>query len=732
MKKIGLLILSLVYVLLSHAQGKTSNATWSFSVNKLSDCEAELVFTVKVDEGWHVYSQLYDANPTTFNFKKTGNYKLVGKVAEPTPFKEVDADLGMTLYYFKPTTVSFKQKIELNANQPFKVTGDLVAQVCTDQGICEISRTDFSFSVDPAGIKCLKDPNDLDGDGTGNAEDKCPDIPGLKELMGCPDGDADGITDAEDKCPEDKGTLETGGCPVETTVAGGPGEGPIDLSGCGHVEPEKISDESLARFNDDCGTCAGGKKAQSYWAIFIAGFIGGLLALLMPCIFPMIPMTVSFFTKQSKTRAKGIVNAGIYAASIVVIYTTLGLLVTVIAGPTALNNMSTSTFWNILFFVIFIIFAASFLGAFEITLPSKLVNAVDKGSNRGGLIGIFFMAFTLSLVSFSCTGPIIGSLLVEAAKGTSYLGPAIGMFGFSLALAIPFALFAAFPGWLQSLPKSGGWLNSVKVVLGFAEIALAFKFLSTVDLVQHLGFLKREIYIAIWITCSLLIALYLIGAFNLKHDSDGKPKLSVPRVSFAVLFFILTAYMVPGLFGAPLNLLSGYIPPSYYKEWKDPNDKFADCPNGMECYHDYDEGMCIAQKRNKPVMLDFTGYGCVNCRKMEDNVWIDPKIYKILSQDLVLISLYVDDYDHRLPMDQRVPSLSDPNVKLKSYGDKWGDFQRYYFGKNSQPQYILLTPDGKLLNCDQAYTDKTTYLKWLEAGMCRWKVIKDGKTPSGQ
>jgi cytochrome c biogenesis protein CcdA len=723
MKKIGLLILSLAFVIFSNAQ-TDDPVTWTFSFKKTTDCEGELTFTAKVETGWHLYSQKHNGLPLVFEFKTSGQFKKIGGVAEPTPHKEYDDVFKYDIYYFKESTVVFKQKITLNSNAPFKVTGTVSGQACTDgEGRCLPFGKDFSFSVDPGEVKCLKDPNDIDGDGMGNAEDKCPDVPGLKELMGCPDGDLDGIADAEDKCPEDKGTKESGGCPV--TVSEGGHSTTVSTGDCGeHIVPEKISDEVLAKFNDDCGTCNSGKKQQSYWAIFLAGFIGGLLALLMPCIFPMIPMTVSFFTKQSKTRAKGIVNAIIYAISIVVIYTSLGLLVTVIAGPTALNGMSTSPFWNILFFVIFIVFAASFLGAFEITLPSKLVNAADKGSNRGGLIGIFFMAFTLSLVSFSCTGPIIGSLLVEAAKGASYLGPAIGMFGFSLALAIPFALFAAFPGWMNSLPKSGGWLNSVKVVLGFAEIALAFKFLSTVDLVQHWGFLKREIYISIWIGCSLLIGLYLIGAFNLKHDSDGKPKLSVPRISFAILFFIFTAYMVPGLFGAPLNLLSGYIPPSYYREWKDPSDKFADCPNGMECYHDYDEGMCVAKQRNMPVMLDFTGYGCVNCRKMEDNVWIDPAIYKKLSQELVLISLYVDDYDRKLPMDQRVPSLSDPSKKLKSYGDKWGDFQRYYFGRNSQPQYILLTPDGKLLNCDQAYTDKETYLKWLEVGLCRWDAIK--------
>ena len=724
MKKIGLLLGFLGYVFLLHAQNDDP-VQWKYTVNKISDCEVELVFTATVEKNWHLYSQENPPYQTYFEFKKSGTYKLIGKTTEPTPHKEDDEYLG-PVAYFKESVVVFKQRIALNSNEPFKVTGEHGGQVCitTEDGRCLPYNKTFTFTIDPAGVKCLKDPNDVDGDGMGNKEDKCPDVPGLKELMGCPDGDLDGVADAEDNCPEEAGTKESKGCPVETTVVPNTNHGGTDLGNCGHVEPEAITDSTLARMNDGCGTCGNTQVKQSYWGIFIAGFFGGLLALLMPCIFPMIPMTVSFFTKQSKTKAKGIFNASIYAISIIVIYTTLGLLVTIIAGPTALNNMSTSAFWNILFFVVFIIFAASFLGAFEITLPSRFVNAVDKGSNKGGLIGIFFMAFTLSLVSFSCTGPIIGSLLVEAAQGSSYLGPAIGMFGFSLALAIPFALFAAFPGWLQSLPKSGGWLNSIKVVLGFAEIALAFKFLSTVDLVQHWGILKREIYVAIWITCALLTALYLIGAFNLKHDSDGKPKLSVPRVSFAILFFVLAAYLAPGLFGAPLNLLSGYLPPSYYREWKDPNAKFADCPNGMECYHDYDEGMCVAKKRNVPVMLDFTGYGCVNCRKMEDNVWIDSRIYKILSDEVVVISLYVDDYDHKLPMNERVKGKSDDRI-LKSYGDKWADFQRHYFKRNSQPQYVLLTPDGKLLNCDQAYTDKDTYYKWLEQGLCRWKTIKE-------
>jgi len=728
MKKLGLLILSFVFLSVFKLSAQDDPVKWKYTVNKLSDCEVEVVFTATVEAHWHLYSQENPPYQTYFEFKKAGNYKLIGKTTEPTPVKENDEYLG-PIAYFKESVVVFKQKIAINSNDPFKITGEHGGQVCitTEDGRCLPYNKSFSFDIDPKAV-CLKDPNDIDGDGTGNKEDKCPDIPGLKELGGCPDTDSDGIADTEDKCPEDAGTKEKSGCPDENTAVVNP-VNTTNGGNCTTVIPEKLTEETLARFTDDCGTCGEAKQDKSFWGIFIAGFIGGLLALLMPCIFPMIPMTVSFFTKQSKTKAKGIVNASIYAASIIVIYTALGLLVTVIAGPTALNNMSTSAFWNILFFVVFIVFAASFLGAFEIVLPSKLVNAVDKGSNKGGLIGIFFMAFTLSLVSFSCTGPIIGSLLVEAAQGKSYLGPAIGMFGFSLALAIPFALFAAFPGWLQSLPKSGGWLNSIKVVLGFAEIALAFKFLSTVDLTQHWGFLKREIYIAIWIGCALLVGLYLLGAFKLKHDSDEKVKLSVPRISFAILAFIFTIYMVPGLFGAPLNMLSGYMPPSHYREWKDPKDKFADCPNGMECYHDYDEGMCIAQQRNMPVMLDFTGYGCVNCRKMEDNVWIHNEIFKVLSQQLIVISLYVDDYSHKIPVSQRGPSLSDPNVTLKNYGEKWADFQRFYFGKNSQPQYVLLTPDGKLLNCDQAYTDKDTYLKWLEQGMCRWEKIKNNQKP---
>jgi thiol:disulfide interchange protein len=717
MKKFGLLIVFLGLALISNAQ-QIDPVKWKYSVKKTGDCTAELSFSATVDAGWHLYSQENPPNPTYFDFKKSGSYKLVGKTIEPTPHKENDEYLG-PVAYFKSANVTFTQKIELNSNQPFKVTGELGGQACQEDGVCIPLQVNFSFDVDPAGVICVKDPNDSDGDGTMNKDDKCPDAYGSLAALGCPDSDEDGVVDSEDKCPEVAGTKENGGC--STT-----GSKPEKNDTSDVPLPQKLDQ---AKFEGDCGDGEFGDIDKSFLGIFLAGFLGGLLALLTPCVFPMIPMTVSFFTKQSKTRAKGIRNAAIYALSIIVIYTGLGLLVTVIAGEDALNNMASSAFWNLLFFVVFVIFGASFLGAFEITLPSKFVNAVDKGSNRGGLIGIFFMAFTLSLVSFSCTGPIIGSLLVEASRG-GFMGPFMGMFGFSLALALPFAVFAAFPGWLQSLPKSGGWLNSVKVILGFLELALALKFLSTVDLAYHWGFLKRELFLAVWITISVLAGLYLLGTFKLSHDSDAKPKLSVVRISFAILFFGMGTYMLPGLFGAPVNLFSGYLPPSYYKEWKqDLNGDFAECPHGMECYHDYEEGMKVARNREKPVLLDFTGYACVNCRKMEDNVWIKPQIFKLLTEEYVVVSLYVDD-KRSLPKDQVYKSL-DGKRTLKTYGDKWKDLQTYFFNANAQPYYVLVDNKGKLLARPKAYTpDVEEYKKFLDAGLCRYELRKNAVTGS--
>jgi thiol:disulfide interchange protein DsbD len=433
----------------------------------------------------------------------------------------------------------------------------------------------------------------------------------------------------------------------------------------------------------------------------------------------MIPLTVSFFTKRSKDRKTGLKNAFLYALSIIVIYVALGMLITVPLGPDALNAMASSATFNLIFFVVFVIFAASFLGAFEITLPSKFVNKVDGASDRGGILGIFFMAFTLSLVSFSCTGPIIGTLLVEAFRGGSYLGPAIGMFGFALALALPFALFAMFPGWLNSLPKSGGWLNSVKVTLGFVELALAMKFLSTVDLAYHWGFLKRELFLAIWIVIAILLSMYLLGKLKFSHDSD-LPHVSVTRTMLAIVVLTFAIYLMPGIWGAPTSFVSGYLPPSYYREWK--SSKSNDCPNDLPCFHDLKEGMCYAKKHDLPVMIDFTGYACVNCRKMEDNVWSKPEIYKYLSEKYVVVSLYVDD-KKELPLSEQHKNKEGKLVK--TYGKKWSDLETEYYVQNSQPLYVLIDGDGKLMSPPRGYTpDVATYADFLEQGT---KIFKERK-----
>ncbi|MDQ3109684.1 MAG: thioredoxin family protein [Bacteroidota bacterium] len=433
----------------------------------------------------------------------------------------------------------------------------------------------------------------------------------------------------------------------------------------------------------------------------------------------MIPLTVSFFTKRSKDRKSGIRNAFIYALSIIGIYVALGMTITLTLGDDALNAMSSSAVFNLIFFFVFIIFAISFLGAFEITLPSSFINKVDSASDRGGLLGIFFMAFTLSLVSFSCTGPIIGTLLVEAARGSSFLGPAVGMGGFAIALALPFALFAMFPGWLNSLPKSGGWLNSVKVTLGFIEIALALKFLSTVDMAYHWGILKRELFLAIWIVVAILLGLYLLGKLRLSHDSDVK-HVSTTRVMLALLVFTFAAYLIPGMFGAPTTFVSGYLPPNSYREWKDPNS--SDCPQDLSCFHDLKEGLCYAKSQGKPVFIDFTGYACVNCRKMEDNVWSNPAVYKYLNEKYVVISLYVDD-KAALPLNQQYKNAQ--GKPIRTIGNKWSEVESYNYQQTSQPLYVLVDNDGKMLLPPQGYTPAANdYADYLDRGLKKYDERK--------
>ncbi len=473
-------------------------------------------------------------------------------------------------------------------------------------------------------------------------------------------------------------------------------------------------------------------EQRGLWTIFIISFFSGFAALLTPCVFPMIPMTVSFFTKQSKSRAKGIKNAVIYGVSIIVIYVVLGLIVTKIFGADALNALSTNVWFNVVFFAILVIFATSFLGAFEIMLPNSWANKVDRQADRGGMIGIFFMALALAIVSFSCTGPIVGTILVEAASKGG-IAPLVGMLGFSLALALPFMLFAMFPGWLNTMPRSGGWMNTVKVSLGFLELALAFKFLSNADLVLQLHWLERELFLAIWIVIFGAWAVYLFGKIRLPHDSPTD-KISVGRLFMALLVSIFTVYLIPGLWGAPLKLISGFPPPMTYSESPhgigggktiaktitgEKPEGAEEGPHGIMTFHDYDKGMTYAKEAGKPVLLDFTGYACVNCRKMEDYVWPEEKVLSILNNDVILISLYVDDKKELPEAEQYISKTT--GKKIKTIGNKWSDFQIEKYQTNAQPYYIVLDHEGNNLNEPVGYTpDVEEYTNWLKNGVSKF------------
>nr|WP_288809635.1 cytochrome c biogenesis protein CcdA [uncultured Sphingobacterium sp.] len=497
------------------------------------------------------------------------------------------------------------------------------------------------------------------------------------------------------------------------------------------------SKTTVAAISKVAGPAESGKK--SLWSIFIAGLVGGFAALLMPCIFPMLPLTVSFFTKQSGSRASGISKALLYGLFIIVIYVALGMIITIAFGSDALNALSTNGIFNFIFFLLLVVFAASFFGAFEITLPSSFVNKMDAKSDKGGLIGLFFMAFSLSLVSFSCTGPIIGTLLVEAASKGERLGPAIGMLGFSIALAIPFGLFAMFPSMLKSLPKSGGWLNSVKVVLGFLELALALKFLSNVDLAYHWNWLDREVFLSLWIAVFGLMGLYLIGKIKFSHDSDLK-FLSVPRTILAIVVFSFVIYMIPGLWGAPLKSISAFLPPSATQDFDLSTGvgsstaahtdgkvkKYAEIfhergtPKGFDPYYDYDQALATAKELNKPVLIDFTGWNCVNCRKMEANVWTDPAVAKLLKEEFVMAELFVDDKTE-LPVDEQIVSTYS-NKKIKTIGNKNSDFQAASFNSNSQPLYVIVDPNGQVLVPQSgANYNVEQYKAFLQSGVNAFK-----------
>lgn len=644
-----------------------SPVKWTTKIEKVSETEFNLIASGTIQEGWHVFSQFTPDGgslPMVLIFKDIkGNYELVGKAKE-SPYQKVYSDVFEVDEYIFEDKVTVTQKVKITNLKTTKIKLNLEYQVCKEA--------------------CINDSKDL--------VFNIPAVPSIVETA----VSKDTIAESDNQFVTVVDTSNT-----QTTIK--------------QAEPKSIEPT---------------KDEKSLWTIFFLAFLGGFAALLMPCIFPMIPMTVSFFTKQSKSKAQGIRNAIIYGLSIIAIYVILGSLITGIFGAEALNELSTSVAFNLIFFALLVIFALSFLGAFEIMLPSSWATKLDSKADKGGIIGIIFMALALAVVSFSCTGPIVGTLLVESASKGG-IAPVVGMLGFSLAIALPFMLFAMFPGWLNSLPKSGGWLNTVKVSLGFLELAFAFKFLSNADLVLQKHLLERELFIAIWIAIFGAWALYLFGKYMLPHDYEKADKIGVGRLMMALVVTTFTFYMIPGLWGAPLKILSGLTPPIHYAEstngFGSSNSNKSELPehahfgpHGIIAFEDYDLGLAYAKKVNKPVLLDFTGDACANCRKMEDNVWSDPAVLKILKNDVVLISLYCDRKID-LPKDKQYVSKT-TGKEVVTIGNKWTDFQITRYKSNSQPLYVILDADGNDLSKPIAFTfDKQEYKKWLEDGISLYK-----------
>lgn len=653
-----------------------------FSVTQqvLSDTEIEIIFTGKIDAGWHVYgTDIADGGPTAATLvletqkgvKPAGPLKPRGKVQ-----KTFDTMFDMDVTYMEETAV-FVQKLTLTA-PAYVVSGYLTYGACNDENCLPPTQVEFRF----------------EGKGTPAVAEKKEPEP-AKAVEAAPVVVAPQAVDTTQAlAPADTLATDTVAPGAESAAAA-----------TGYWAP--VIDD-LARLGE-AGTTGSG---QSWLSIFLLGFLGGLVALFTPCVWPIIPMTVSFFLKRAKDRKKGIRDACTYGASIVVIYVVLGVAVTGIFGASALNALSTNAIFNILFFLMLVVFAASFFGAFEITLPASWSNAVDsKAESTTGLLSIFLMAFTLSLVSFSCTGPIIGFLLVEVSTTGSIIAPTIGMLGFAIALALPFTLFALFPAWLKQAPRSGSWMNCIKVCLGFLELAFAFKFLSVADLAYGWHILDREVFLVLWITIFALLGLYLLGKIRFPHDEDEEEgKTSVPRFFLALVSLAFALYMVPGLWGAPLKAISAFAPPMKTQD-------FNLYDNEVRArFTDFDEGMDYARRHGKPVMLDFTGYGCVNCRKMELAVWTDPKVADLLTNDYVLITLYVDEKTP-LPEVQTVEE-NGTQRKLRTVGDKWSYLQRSKFGANAQPFYVLLDNEGRPLNTSYSYDENVNnYVKFLQKGL---------------
>ena len=692
MKRFFILFFILFFNSTFYSQAK-QYVSWSYSQKKISADEFELIFKAKIEPTWHLYSQIETPDgplPTSFEFEKSKDYVLVGKTIEPAPIEHAEPVFDNLVVRYFENAATFKQKIKVKNKTPFTIKGFIDGMACNESQCQKFSPSpEFIFKIEGS----LTD--------TSNAL----------------------ITEPK----------------VEDSINASATNLNKNLS-----QPSNQTDNQKGNVKDLKPEPSPQKKSNTtYISLFIAGFLGGLLALLTPCVFPMIPMTVSFFTKQSKTKAAGIRNAIIYSISIIIIYILLGLGVTLIFGADAMNNLATNVWFNLAFFVLLVVFGISFLGAFEITLPSAFINKVDAKSEKGGLIGIFFMAFTLGLVSFSCTGPIIGTLLVQAASTGALAGPFFGMFGFSLALALPFGLFAAFPGWLNSLPKSGGWLNSVKVVLGFLELALAMKFLSNADLVYDAMIITREVFLVSWIVIFGLLGAYLMGWFKLAHDSEMK-FVSVPRLMMAIITFMFTCYLIPGLWGAPLSIINGFPPPLEYTEAPDgfggtksninsSNSNSSSLPkhmhkgpNGIPAFDDYYFALDYSKKVGKPIMIDFTGKACINCRKMEAEVWSNPEVKRKLSEDFILVSLYVDK-KNELPLDlQKEVLWNGSSRKLKSVGDRWSYLQNTKYQSSTQPQYWIIDGDENHFSDSSSYdSDIDKYIEWLDKGLGNFKNKKN-------
>jgi thiol:disulfide interchange protein len=652
-------------------------AKWTTAIEKKSETNYILTFNAVIEKDWHVYSQFTpDGGPLpleiTFKDQK-GNFELVGKAKESKTTTAFNDVFGVNETFFHDKA-QIQQEIKLVNTKVTAIKAELNYQICKE--VCINLEKKFTFK-----------------------------IPGT-------------VT------PVTNTAVEI--VPAEVAAQDGTH---IDTASVVPIAEEKnipaVSTKAVAQTKSEPAS------ERGLWSIFFIAFFSGFAALLTPCVFPMIPMTVSFFTKQSKTKAAGIRNAIIYGVSIILIYVLLGFVVTWVFGADALNALSTNVYFNIIFFILLVVFATSFLGAFEIMLPNSWANKVDSQADRGGIIGILFMALALAIVSFSCTGPIVGTLLVDAASKGG-IAPIVGMFGFSLALALPFMLFAMFPGWLNSLPKSGGWLNTVKVVLGFLELALAFKFLSNADLVLQLHLLEREVFLVIWIAVFGTLAFYLFGKITLPHDSSIA-HISVGRLSLGLLVLSFTIYLIPGLWGAPLKLISAFPPPMEYSESPfgvgGSNSGNTALPEGAKSgphqiavFDDYEKGLAYAKSVNKPIMLDFTGHACVNCRKMENNVWSDKSVLPILKNEVVLISLYVDD-QRLLPKSEQFTSKT-TGAEIETIGDKWTDFMISKYNTNTQPLYVLTDLQGNSLNVKQptiSYVSVEEYEAWLKAGISNFK-----------